>query len=122
MAVSFFKLRIYGTDYTKLESIKDFINQKIESNDLNLNLDNKIAVIDKSNDTEGEFILSVNLYIKSSIDINKYNNFVKNKLNTFNKKGLRKIEVKQFDNCSHDLPKEQFYPCTSTIRYLWEDI
>jgi len=118
MVVRFFRIEIVGTDETKLQNIKDWFDTKIEANDLNDKLEIKISLFEDV-EFKGIFKFKCDLYIKSSIPINKYKDIISNHFQSLNKTGITSASIIQDDNCSHDSEEPQ--PCHATIRMEWND-
>jgi hypothetical protein len=121
MTCRFFRAVIKGTDETKLNNIKDWIVSKVVDNDLNTKLKARggAASIGVSEDLEetGNFTLTADLYIDSSIPVAKYKDIIVNQFQSLNKTGLTHAFIDQYDNCSHDEDNPQ--PCSPDRRMEW---
>jgi len=115
MVVRFFRLTIEGTNESSLNTIKNWFDLKIENNDL----DDKLGwstSLDKSEYSDN-FIFNCDMYVKLSVDVNKYKDIIKNKFIAYDKTGLTSAKIIQYDNCSHDSDNPQ--PCSPTVRLEW---
>lgn len=116
MVCRFFRFEVVGTDETKVNVIKDWIETKIDNTDkVNIN-GGGISVYEDLAET-GIFTLVCDLYLKESVAMNKYKDFVTEKWSTLNKTGLTSAKVIQYDNCSHD--EEVPEPCSPDVRFEW---
>lgn len=115
MVVRFFRLEIKGTDEVKLNNIKNWINTKIELKDLDEKLG--VEVLVNHNEINNDYVLIINIFIKSNISMNKYKDIIVNQFTGLNKDGLTSAKIIQYDNCSHDSENPQ--PCNPTTRMEW---
>jgi len=134
MTVQFFRLRIKGTDKTKLETIEKWFNSKVDKKDLNIKLmtkrvknnldakEKKIGVVEESNISEdfelkGVFTLNLDFFVNKTTSKNKYLDFVINKFKTFDKKGFTHVFIDVVENCTHD--QEKPTPCVAKRVLEW---
>ena len=115
MAVRFFRATITGTDETKLQAIKDWVDTKIDLNDINEKCEAKTDLFESLDNDE--FIFICDMYIKQTVDVSKYKDIIKNRFQLLDKTGLTSAKIIQYDNCSHD--EEIHTPCQPTIRMEW---
>lgn len=117
MTVRFFRVNIEGTDLAKLESIKAWLETKIENNDLSDSIVPEGVSISELEIDSGNYLLSLDLYLKTSVSINKYKDIIVNQFTGLNKTGLTSAKVIQYDNCSHDSATPS--PCSPDVRMSW---
>lgn len=119
MVVQFFRLVIKGTDETVLSNIKNWFDVRIENNDLDDNVGTaKLATNVREDDSIGEgYIFEVNMYIKSTVDKEKYTDIIKGHFANADKSTFTKAFVDKYDNCSHDSDNPQ--PCVMTRVLEW---
>lgn len=116
MVVRFFRLTIEGKSESSLQSIKNWFDNKIDSNDLDDKLVGRSTSLFEDEFNHGNFTFSCDMYIKSTTP-HKYVKLIKDKFKNYDKTGLTSAKVIQYDNCSHD---EEFpQPCQPTIRMEW---
>lgn len=114
MTVKYFSCRIEGTDNTKLENIKSWIETKIDNADLNIL--GGTGVMLSYDDLTGSYELSWNMFIKANKSILKYINYVKDAWTSLDKTGITYAVILRNDNCSHDSSDPQ----PDVVSVVWE--
>jgi len=117
MVVRYFNLIIEGTDESKLNLIKSWINTKIEANDLDVKLGASVHVNERFEGVIDEYVLSLVMYIKTSVQATKYKDIIVNRFKDLNKTGLTSAKIIEYDNCSHDSEDPQ--PCSLSTVMEW---
>jgi len=118
MAVRYFRLDIRGTDESKLQTIKNWFDTKIEVNDLDTTLGFGTSLGEEIGN-QGIFLFTCDIYIKKSVAVSKYKNIIVNKFTSYDKTGLISAKVIQYDDCTHD--EELHTPCEPTTRMEWNN-
>ncbi|WP_298753008.1 hypothetical protein, partial [uncultured Arcobacter sp.] len=115
MTVRFFRFEVKGTNETKLNAIKDWLVSKITQSDLSDNIAKNSSIgVYEEEEGSGNFTLQGDLYLKESVPMAKYKDYIVTEWQTLNKTGLDSARVIQYDNCSHDSDNPQ--PCDPTVR------
>ena len=118
MAVQFFKLVIKGTNKTKLTTIKNWFDKKIESNDLSDDVGNaKLSTSLYEELDAGNYIFVLGAYFKNSINKSKYKNIIVTQFTTLDKTGITHAYIDLVDNCTHDQAKPT--PCVTKRVLEW---
>ena len=102
-----------------LNNIKDWFDVRIEANDLSDDVGQaKLSTSVNTDDfNEGSYIFSVTLFIKDTVDKEKYVDIIKDRFATADKTTFTHAHVDKYDNCSHDSNNPQ--PCTLTRVLEW---
>jgi hypothetical protein len=120
MTVQFFRLVIQGSDSTKIQNIKSWVDSKIESADLDDNV--RVGLASSFNEPdeafgETEYSFSLDAYFKGTVNKSKYRDIIVNQFTSLNKTGLSLAYIDKYDDCSHDSPNPQ--PCVVTRVMEW---
>ena len=118
MTVQFFRLIIKGTDNTKLETIKSWVETKLDAADFSDAVMNNLSLSLYEDDFDsGNYTFQMKAYIKDSVNKSKYKDIIVNHFTTLNRTGLTHAYVDEYDHCSHDSPNPQ--PCVVTRVLEW---
>ena len=117
MTCRFFRTTIIGTDYTKMNLIKTWMESEWDAGDIILG-DTGVGLVE-DDFNPGTYILSTDLYLDMSVNVDKYLDKVEAHSNQLDKAGITSIKVIQYDNCSHDSANPS--PCSPDVRYSWSE-
>lgn len=117
MAVRFFRLIIEGTNLNKLNTIKNWIETKIDYNDLHDRVGGGEVFISNNINNLDIYTLSLDMYINKNVNINKYKDIIVNQFNSLNKSGLTNAKIIEYEDCTHDEPNPS--PCVPIVRMAW---
>ena len=119
MVVQFFRLVIEGTNETKLNAIKDWLDTRIDNNDLDEYIGGGEVLVYEDDFSPGDYILSLDMYVKSTVNKNKYKDIIITEFTSLNKDGLTHAYIDKYDDCSHDSNNPQ--PCVITRVLEWNN-
>ena len=116
--VGFLRFYIEGTNENKLNAIKNWFLTKVDNNDL-WRLIGQGSSISVQPDIDGNyFIFNCDIYLKRSVNPNKYKYYIVNQWQSLNKSGLNNAYVGIVYDCSHD--EENPQPCNMIKVLTWQ--
>lgn len=118
MTVQFFRLVIQGTDNNKLQTIKSWVESKLEIADFSDKVMNNLSLgVSEDEFDTGNYTFQMDAYIKDSVNKSKYRDIIVNQFTSLNKTGLTHAYIDKYDECSHDSDNPQ--PCVVTRVMEW---
>jgi len=117
MTCKFGRITINGNDETVLNTVKTWLETKIDKAELNDKIgDGKVSV---SEDIDGgTFTLNCDMYLLESAHVTKYKTFIVDKFKTFDKSTFNFAEMIKYNECSHDEASPK--PCAPIVILRWD--